>query len=217
MRVNTDGVLLGAWCPVDGARRVLDVGTGCGVIALQVAQRNAEATVMGIDIDEGAVTDAKQNFAASPWANRLEAKLADFNEWDDNGEPFDLIVTNPPYFANGILPAEHSRSMARHGVTLSYAQLIAGAKRLLCPNGQLAMVTPTDAQHEVVEQCAWAGMSIAQLTEVCTLSGAPPKRLLWMISKAQCVLQRSQLAIENANHTPTAEYLALCRDFYLRM
>lgn len=218
MRVNTDGVLLGAWCQVDGARRVLDVGTGCGVIALQVAQRNAEAQVLAIDIDEGAVTDATQNFAASAWSARLEARLADFNELAlGEKEAFDLIVSNPPYFSDGVLPPEQSRRMARHGVTLNYAQLMSGAKRLLSATGILAMVTPTEAQREVVEQCAWAGMGIKRMTEVSSVAGRPPKRLLWEIIPGECPLQRSQLAIETAEHNFTQEYLDLCQSFYLKM
>ena len=109
MKVGTDGVLLGAWCPVEGMTRVLDVGTGCGVIALMVAQRNNGALIEGIDVDEGAIDEAKLNFAASPWSERLTARLQDFNVLDVE-ESYDLIVSNPPYFTNGVLPTGDARS-----------------------------------------------------------------------------------------------------------
>ena len=95
MKVGTDAVLLGAWCELNGAQRVLDVGTGCGVIALMVAQRNADATILAIDIDPASVNEAQENFDASPWAERLHACRHDFNDLTDD-EGFDLIVTNPP-------------------------------------------------------------------------------------------------------------------------
>ena len=91
MKVGTDGVLLGAWCNVSGARRVLDVGTGCGVIALMVAQRNPDASVLGIDIDASGVEEASYNFAHSPWGDRLEARCVDFNDLDFSAA-FDLVV-----------------------------------------------------------------------------------------------------------------------------
>ena len=100
MKVGTDGVLLGAWCPVAEARRVLDVGTGCGVIALMVAQRNRQALIEGIDIDQDSIAEARLNFANSPWNNRLTAIEGDFNDMDGDAR-YDLIVSNPPYFTNG--------------------------------------------------------------------------------------------------------------------
>lgn len=217
MRVGTDGVLLGAWCPVEDATRVLDVGTGCGVVALQVAQRAADASILGIDIDEGAVADAKFNFAHSPWSDRLKAQCVDFNDLACADGCFDLIVSNPPFFSNGILPMGQLRGIARHSVTLSCAQLIAGAKRLLTLGGTLAMVTPADARKEVESQCAFAGLNIKQITKVSTTAGMPPKRLLWAITPASCRISCSQLALEHADHSFTQEYIGLCREFYLKM
>ena len=105
MKVGTDGVLLGAWCPVDGAKRVLDVGTGCGVIALMVSQRNPTATIVGIDIDHDAIEEATANFGHSPWSERLTAIEGDFNEWTTD-EGFDLIVSNPPTSPTACCPRE---------------------------------------------------------------------------------------------------------------
>ena len=140
MKVGTDGVLLGAWCPVEGASRVLDVGTGCGVIALMIAQRNVEAIIEGIDIDEAAIDEAIFNFEQSPWSNRLTARLQDFNGM--GGEKrYDLIVSNPPYFTHGVLPTGDARVQARHTRSLTYGGLIDGASRLLTATGSLSLIT----------------------------------------------------------------------------
>ena len=140
MKVGTDGVLLGAWCPVEGIHRVLDVGTGCGVIALMVAQRNSEAVITGIDIDEGAIEEAGLNYANSPWSERLTATLADFNDMKDN-DRFDLIVSNPPYFTNGVLPTGDARTTARHTGSLSYRQLIEGASLITRRSQEATIIT----------------------------------------------------------------------------
>ena len=102
MKVGTDGVLLGAWCPVEGMTRVLDVGTGCGVITLMVAQRNNGALIESIDVDEGAIDEAKLNFAASPWSERLTARLQDFNV-------LEVDPTSPTAYCPPAMPAP------RHG------------------------------------------------------------------------------------------------------
>ena len=107
MKVGTDGVLLGAWCPVEGALRVLDVGTGTGLIALMVAQRNVSAMIDAVDIDHAACDEAGFNVANSPWHERINVECCDFMEYCGCGVGYDLIVSNPPYFDNGLLPPDH--------------------------------------------------------------------------------------------------------------
>lgn len=216
MKVGTDAVLLGAWCNVQGVRRALDVGTGCGVIALMVAQRAPEASIAAIDIDPEAVAEAAGNFAASPWGSRLRAQLCDFKQFAAE-EKYDLIVSNPPYFMNGVLPSGGSRTVARHTTELTYRQLLEEAKPLLASGGRLAIVTPADCESQVTEDCAWCGYSPLRVTEVMPVAGAAPKRLLWELVPRQCRLQeRTQLAIEHSPLDYTDEYRQLCRDFYLK-
>ncbi len=215
MKVGTDGVLLGAWCDVAGARRVLDVGTGCGVIALMVAQRNSEATILGIDIDAAGVQEAAYNFAHSPWSDRLEARLEDFNRYTA-GEPLDLIVSNPPFFTNGVMPPEQARMNARHTSTLNYATLISKSRQLLSPAGILSMITPCDAHQEIVEQCAFNSLNIKRLTSVIAVDGAKPKRELWEITPARCDMAVGEIVIEKSPLQYTQEYRDLCHDFYLK-
>ncbi|MBQ4138504.1 MAG: methyltransferase, partial [Muribaculaceae bacterium] len=154
MKVGTDGVLLGAWCDVTGARKVLDVGTGCGVIALMVAQRNGDALIDAVEIDGDSAHEAGLNFARSPWAARLRVEQCDFNEFAlrDVVGKYNLIVSNPPFFTNGILPPDASRMSARHTQHLTYGQLLKNAEKLLADGGKMALITPFDNIKEIIEE-----------------------------------------------------------------
>lgn len=216
MKVGTDGVLLGAWCPVEGAQHVLDVGTGCGVIALMIAQRNNDAIITGIDIDEGAIQEATLNFANSPWGKRLTATLADFNTLTDN-DRYDLIVSNPPYFTDSLLPSIESRTLARHTTALSYSQLIEGACRLLTDDGTLALISPTDAEDEIVEAATFASLPVRIVTRVIPVDGAVPKRTLWHLSRRAVPYREDMLTISRRDRIFTQEYIDLTSAFYLKM
>jgi tRNA1Val (adenine37-N6)-methyltransferase len=216
MKVGTDGVLLGAWCPVDDARCVLDVGTGCGVIALMVAQRNATAIIDAIDIDHDAIGEAALNFVNSPWSDRLTAIEADFNTIE-SGNRYDLIVSNPPYFSNGVLPTGDARTTARHTGSLTYLQLIKGASRLLSEDGLLAIITPTDAEGEIIEASTFASLPVRRLTRVIPVDGASPKRTLWLLSRQDIPYSEDTLTIANRDNSFTSEYISLTGAFYLKM
>ena len=216
MKVGTDGVLLGAWCPVDSAKRVLDVGTGCGVIALMIAQRNATAIIDGIDIDQDAIEEATVNFANSPWGNRLNASLADFNDLT-GCDHYDLIVSNPPYFTEGVLPPDASRTLARHTRSLSYRQLIEGATRLLTKDGMLCLISPTDAESDIIEAATFSSLPIRRLTRVIPIEGAEPKRTLWQLSHRPMPYSEDTLTIARADGSFTEEYIDYTGAFYLKM
>lgn len=215
MKVGTDGVLLGAWCPVAGARHVLDVGTGCGVIALMIAQRNHEAVITGIDIDYNAVQEATLNFERSPWSDRLTAVEGNFNDMSTSG--FDVIVSNPPFFTNGVLPAGDARIAARHTQSLTYRQLIEGAARLLSSHGALALISPTDAEGEIIEAATFATLPVRQVTHVIPVDGALPKRTLWLLTPRDIAYHEDTVTIANRDGTFTQEYIELTGDFYLKM
>ena len=216
MKVGTDGVLLGAWCPVAGVNRTLDVGTGCGVIALMVAQRNTTAMIDAIDIDHDSIEEAAVNFGNSPWGERLNAIEGDFNELRAS-KKYDLIVSNPPYFTNGVLPTGNSRTTARHTASLSYRQLIEGAARLLIDNGTLALISPTDAEGDIVEAATFASLPVRQMTRVIPVEGAEAKRTLWLLSRRDISYREDTLTIAHSNGSFTREYIDLTQAFYLKM
>lgn len=217
MKVGTDGVLLGAWCPVESAHQVLDVGTGCGVIALMIAQRNNDSVIQGIDIDLNAIEEASTNFANSPWSDRLTARECDFNDMLDKTVKFDLIVSNPPFFSDSLLPPDVARTVARHTQTLTYPQLIEGSVRLLTENGTLAFISPTEAEAGIIEAATFASLPVRHITRVISKEGSAPKRTLWMLSRRETEYLEDTLTISRAEGPFTEEYVALTRDFYLKM
>ena len=212
MKVGTDAVLLGAWCRVDDAGAILDVGTGCGVVALMMAQRNAHAVIDAIDIDAASVAEASGNFADSPWPSRLRASQADFNDWV--GE-YDLIVSNPPFFADGLRPPDNTRAQARHALTLTYTQLLEGARSMLAPDGRVCFITPAEARSMIIELVTFQAMNVARLCEVTPVEGKGVKRLLWEVARRHGPMQREALAIAGADGRRTGAYRALCDEFYL--
>ncbi len=216
MKVGTDGVLLGAWCDVEGAKRVLDVGTGCGLIALMVAQRNRDAHIEAIDIDPNAITEAMTNITTSPWSDRVKAKCVDFNDFAAQ-EPYDLIVSNPPFFTENVMAPERCRNMARHSVTLTLDQLISHSKHLLAHNGRLAFIYPAE-QDLSVRRCAVKhAMSIKRFTSVVPVEGSAAKRTLWELSKGPTNTVVEEIIIKVSTSSYSQQYIDLTRDFYLKM
>ena len=214
MKVGTDGVLLGAWAPCSPFREVLDVGTGSGLIALMIAQRMATANVLGIDVDACAVRQAEANFAASPWADRLQVKslslqelAADKSRWGT----FDLIVSNPPYFVDSLKNPDAGRRLARHTDTLSFEALTEGAARLL--------TRPAEAEETFIRLAKENGLSPYYTTRVHTREGKPAKRVLMALracSKAHSECVTDTLVLQDNSGAPrSAAYQELCRDFYL--
>ena len=167
MKVGTDGVLLGAWCDVCEAKSVLDVGTGCGLIALMIAQRNADCNIDCIDIDEGAIEEARINADNSPWSDRIHPFMSDFKQFICD-KKYDLIVSNPPFFNNGVLAPDKSRQNARHTVELSFEQLIHKAISLLSDKGKLCLISATDAEEEITKSCAEVGAFVNQKVVIYT-------------------------------------------------
>ena len=142
MKVGTDGTLLGAWA--NGGRSVLDIGTGTGLIALMMAQRFPEARVTAIDIDQAACLQAHDNVAASPFASRIQIVQADVADYE--AEPFDVIVSNPPYFVESLTCPDYQRTTARHTASLTYQTLMCSAFRLLSDEGRFSVIIPFDSR-----------------------------------------------------------------------
>ena len=147
MKVGTDGVLLGAWA--QGGARILDAGTGTGVIALMMAQRYPEAQVTAIDIDEGAVRQAQQNVEQAPFARQVTVVHEALQE--HQGE-YDAVVSNPPFFIDSLAAPDEQRNMARHTATLTYGQLMQAAYRLLSDEGELSVVVPFDYRQRMEDE-----------------------------------------------------------------
>ncbi len=216
MKVGVDGVLLGAWADVNNCASILDVGTGSGLIALMLAQKNSSATIHAIDIDDSAFQQTKINFDLSPWKNRMVLHKGDFSVFE-SAQKFDLIVSNPPYFSNSSLSSDSSRNIARHNITLSLEKLIERANFLLHPQGKLCIVYPFENLAEVESITDKMHLSIKKLTLVKPNASKSPKRILVEITKESSADRtENELMIEVRPNEFSQEYTTLTKDFYLK-
>ena len=218
MKVGTDGVLLGAWADVENAKRVLDIGTGTGLIALMIAQRNSEAVIDAIDIDAGACEQAKENAAASPWPGRVKVFHSSLEHFAESmQEKYDLIVCNPPYFINSKKSEDAGRRVARHADELTPAGLFNHGASLLKDEGHLCVVFPFDGKEMLTETAPGYALYPDKILNVRHNSEKPPVRVLISFSKDKGrKLQEDYLTIETGErHRYTKEFSDLVRDFYL--
>lgn len=208
MKVGTDGVLLGAWAP--SGSRILDVGTGSGLIARMLMQRYPEAEVEGIDIDEAAVAQAKENGVRA-----FQARLQDWKS--DIGDCYDLIVSNPPYFQNSLKNPDRGRELARHTDSLGYEELIAHSARLLKEEGQLALILPAEAEEEIRNLAARYSLFPTHITRVYSKETKPARRVILAFSRKNSIvgLIEDSLVLEDEKGGRSAAYSKLCEEFYL--
>ena len=208
MKVGTDGVLLGAWAP--SGSRILDVGTGSGLIARMLMQRCPEAEVEGIDIDEAAVAQAKENGVRA-----FQARLQDWKS--DIGNCYDLIVSNPPYFQNSLKNPDRGRELARHTDSLGYEELIAHSARLLKEEGQLALILPAEAEEEIRNLAARYSLFPTHITRVYSKETKPARRVILAFNRKNSIvgLIEDSLVLEDEKGGRSAAYSKLCEEFYL--
>lgn len=217
MKVGTDGVLLGAWVAVEGARTILDIGTGTGLIALMVAQRNSAARIDAVEIDVASAEQAAENVARSSWADRVAIHHSDIQSFTP-AVRYDLIVTNPPYFVNSLHSPSSSRTAARHTCSLSFRDLAISAQRLLREGGRFALILPPE-ESRLFDCEALGRLSLTRRCEVRSRDTTPVKRVMseYTTLGEGVVVEREELTIERG--TPpqfSAEYRALTADFYLK-
>ena len=214
MKVGTDGVLLGAWGCVDG-QSILDIGTGTGLIALMAAQRNPEAKVLGIDIDEDAVQQARENIAESPFNERVKCELQDVMLFSP-AERFDAILCNPPFFTEDTLPEDKGRAMARNNKSMPFAELIPKVASLLKEEGSFSVIIPSQLATDFISLCLAEGLHLQRRCQVRTTAKKPIRRTLMTFSKRQGEKCDEQVICLNAaNGSRSQEYMALTKDFYL--
>lgn len=219
MKVGTDGVLVGAWCDTGGARRVLDVGCGTGLIALMLAQRcEAEAEITGIEIDGDAAEQARENVANSPWPDRIAIAHTKMQDYHPTA-PLDLIVSNPPYFTNALKAPDAKRTAARHNDTLSVEDLAHFAKEHLSATGRLAVVLPCEEAKRLIGEAIACGLHEHRTTLVKTKANKQAKRMLVEVGKEKAPLPTTDVLVlgEGANNELTEQFKALVRDFYLNV
>lgn len=237
MKVGTDGVLLGAWAmssmlhagQASEPARILDVGTGSGVVALMLAQRFRSASITAIDINAEAAVQAAANFASSQWTERLcshHLSLQQLAELPCNG--YDLIVSNPPYFTETLKAPDANRATARHADSLPLEQLLSLSAGMLKPAGRLSIITPAALAKSLRRLAAANGLLTTALCHVFSKEGKPELRLLSEFALASAsgwtpsseaggfaIPTESTLFLQNSDGSRTADYSRLTCDFYL--
>lgn len=217
MKVGTDGLMLGAWVDVKEATKVLDIGTGSGVIALMVAQR-CHAMIDAIDISEGAYIQSLENFKSCDWTERLTTfhmGLKDFAELN-HGQGYDLIVSNPPYFHNNLKPTKHDRAVARHSIELDLKKLVLYSSRLLAKNGRMCFILPYEQLEQLSLEAKVNQLFLTKLTKVYPKPRKPIKRVLVQLEKSEKELAGDKLIIEGDSGGYSDEYRVLLKEFYLK-
>ncbi|QNK33595.1 methyltransferase [Serratia sp. JUb9] len=217
MKVGTDGVLLGAWAPVTAVRRVLDIGCGSGLIALMLAQRTADdVQIDAVELDAAAAAQAHDNAEASPWASRIRIYEQDIQQFTgQRTASYDLIVSNPPYFAPAVACRDRARDAARYTETLTHDVLLACAERLLQPDGMLCVVLPYDIGEAFAADALQRGWHLAQRVNVSDRADTPRHRILLALTRTAQTCAHSDLAIKQAEGDYTAPFRRLITDFYL--
>lgn len=221
MKVNTDGVLLGAWTAVAQRQRALDIGTGTGVIAMMLAQRAPQLNITGVEIDADSAAQAAENMAATPWKDRLSCVQVPVQEFARNAqETFDLIVCNPPFFSGGVLSEAHDRNVVRHTVKLPHGELLHAVRNLLSKDGVFTVILPWLEGLRFQELASHYGLQVRFRVDVRGKVGKPVERILLQLERNPCELQQSELTIQEEgpeNNLWTEEYKSLVKDFYIHM
>lgn len=243
MKVNTDGVLLGVSMTIKSSdRRFLDIGTGTGTIALIAAQRAEEVPasqtdrpdrpapsstpllredfhIHAIDIDAISAEEAAINFSNSPWAGHLQAHTASLDEYAeslDEGETFDLIFSNPPYFDDSLNAPQQRRNNARHTSTgLSYREILDFAAERLSAQGRVALVLPSDVEPSLLRHARMNGLHLFHILRIRTVERKQPSRIVAEFSRERCETPADELLTIQNEGRYTHEYLSLTKGFYL--
>jgi tRNA1Val (adenine37-N6)-methyltransferase len=215
-KVGTDGVLLGAYADLSGIRSVLDIGTGTGLIALMIAQRS-EAEITAIEPDVNSVGQAKQNIEKSRWSNRIKIKNSDLQNYYPGIMKFDLIITNPPYFADSLKNPDHGKAVSRHNDNLTNYELLKGISRLLEENGRFQLIMPSVEGNIFIAEAQEHGFFCNNILKIKPLPTSEIKRLILTFSRNRLKVKEKFLTIEHGRrHEFTEDYKNLTKDFYLK-
>ncbi|SDW49352.1 tRNA1Val (adenine37-N6)-methyltransferase [Lutibacter oricola] len=220
MKVGTDGVLLGAWATIeDSVNSILDIGSGTGVISLMMAQRSFAETIDAVELNDEAYIQTVENFEQSDWGDRLFCYHASFQQFVDEmeGEEYDLIISNPPFYTSTYKELDSDRAMARHSESLNYKELFGGVVNLLSKNGTFCVVFPNSEESNIIKLAEQIGLYPAKITRVKGTPTSEIKRSLIQFSFNKVEIKLNELIIEIDRHVYTKDYINLVEDFYLKM
>ena len=213
MKVGIDGILLGAWANFDNCKRILDVGTGTGLLSLMAAQQT-DASIDAVEIDGDAFNEATFNFTQSPWADQLTIYKSSFQNFIPEFK-YDHIICNPPFFNNSLKPIEDKRLKARHTDSLSLDELLTKAVSLLEENGKISLILPADSEFKLKSLIQEKALFISRICYVHPFKTKKPNRILVELRNMPCDLLSNKIIIRNEEtNSYSEEYRELTKDFY---
>jgi tRNA1Val (adenine37-N6)-methyltransferase len=215
MKVGTDAVVLGAWLDASEAVRILEIGTGCGIIALMLAQKS-KSSIDAIDVDEDSFIEADENFNGSPWNDRLKAfhiSLKDFAK--DKAEKYDLIVSNPPFFRDSLLPSAKKRQLARHNTGLTFEEFLYHSSRMLGKDGRLAVILPVSEAEKFRESAEKEELYLNASIKIFPKPSKPKKRVIMVFTflKTENPISNA-LILRDEEGVFSTDYINLTKDFH---
>ena len=222
MKIGTDGVLLGAWANIAQASSILDIGTGTGVLALMAAQRHLTASIHALEINPAAQEQAQNNFAQSPWKERLQLlpySLQDYLSLTPSIR-YESLICNPPYYPseqNSFIQKE-ARRQARSTATLDFSTLLSAAQALLTPFGNFSLILPTQEAQQFLEIAAVQEWWVAQEVAVIPRAGKASNRVLLELKRQPCKKVTKTLTLrpeKGSKRKYTTDFDALHRNFLL--
>ena len=214
MKINTDGVLLGAIVSHPSPKRILDIGTGTGVIALMLAQRFADAVIDAVEIDRQAAETAGRNFQLSVFSERLSISHTAIEQYNHPGK-FDLIVSNPPFFVNDLKNEEVRKGIARHADEDFFSLLVEKSNSLLADDGQIWLILPVKQADEVIDIASQYNLSLAERINIQSDENKPTFRQIICLKKGETLLIESDFNIYESLKEHTKAYKLLLKDFFL--
>lgn len=217
MKVGFDGILLGAWTDIANCDRILDVGTGTGLIALMLAQRTGEQTrIDAVELDEQTAVEAAANVARTPWNERVTVIHDSLQSLSKACARYDLVVCNPPYFERGMASSDVRRARARHDPTLTLEELMHTASAMLTPSGRLNVILPARRLKAIMQLARSAELTCRRQLHVRPLPHKPVHRILFEFGRELGAgPDHKELTIERRHHEYTTAFRQLARDYYL--
>jgi tRNA1Val (adenine37-N6)-methyltransferase len=217
MKVNTDGILLGAWVELKNSKNALDIGTGTGLIAMMLAQRNPKLIVDAVEIEESAALEARENTSHAFFNQRIGIHHNAIQDYAATSKlSYDMIVTNPPFFTGGTFSNNENKNNVRHSVKLPHGDLLRCVNTLLTDTGDFSLVLPFVEGLRFIELAGNSRLHLHRKTEVLTRPGKNPERLLLSFSKIQNELKEGVLCIHNKTGNEYSDpMIELTREFYL--
>ncbi len=218
MKIGTDGTLLGAWVDVDKATNILDIGTGTGVIGLMNAQRNKNANITAIEINDAAIIDASYNIKNSPWNSRVQLIHSALQDYTPSVK-FDVIVSNPPFFEKSLKSNSNNRNNARHTDSLHYKDILHFAKLYLNKSGILAMILPIENAEKCIEIAVNYNLYLKRKCWIKSVPHKPAHRIAFELTneKIETIIETELIVETGKRHDYTKDYIALTNAFYIIM